>query len=110
MTKICKSMGCVIVLVASLAFAQKGSPPARATLEMRQTDAPCATGKTTTRSGGVAGARTTNCTPPPSSVPANPKSAIGRVFGQIAGKNTPRPGRTPDFVDSSNTGYANPFQ
>jgi hypothetical protein len=109
MTKISKMLGRVIVLIASLAFAQKNSPPARATPEVRPTDAACTTGKTATRSGGLAGARTSNCTPSLSSIPTNPKSALGRVLGQIAGKNTPRPGRTPDFVDSSNTGYANPF-
>jgi hypothetical protein len=119
MTKIGKLLGCVVVLTASLAFAQQRSahaPKSQAgsgsTVTSGSGSLPCSVIHTSTKctnatppSGGPTGPTVSNGTSSASGISGQPRSTLGRIMSRNLGKDASRPG-TPDFVDSSRTGSA----
>jgi hypothetical protein len=99
MTKVSMLLGCVVVLTASLALAQKRSSP------IQGKPGTCPAGfmcQTKLPSQGSAAPLPGNGASSASGVPALGKSALARVLGKTAGKAQQRPG-TPNFVDNSKT-------
>jgi hypothetical protein len=114
MTQIRKFLGCVVVLTASLAFAQQrpahapksqaGSGPTVTSgsgslnRSVIHTSSQCA--NATPPSGGPTGPTVGNRSA--SGISGQAKSTLGRMMSRSLGKGVPRPG-TPDFVNSSST-------
>jgi hypothetical protein len=119
MTKTSRLFVCVVVVTASLAFAQQRSahvatPQAgsRATVTNGSGSLPCSVIHTSTKctnatppSGGPTGPTSTNGTPSASGISGQGKSRLGRAMSRSLGEDVSRPG-TPDFVNSSSTGSA----
>jgi hypothetical protein len=99
MTKISMLLGCVVVLTASLALAQKHSSPIQGNPGTCPAGAIC---QTKLPSQGSAAPLPGNGASSASGVPALGKSALARLLRKTTGKAQQRPG-TPDFVGNSNT-------